>query len=293
MVLLNEFAVYSRTVFNKPSWPGLCASTQVVAFRGSVQGVVGCSDVIPSGSFHVGSTFRLTPFSACFACWFPMSGSMRPPTWLRGAGEVGCLNFLQTVPWAASAEQMQEYATWLVKNGADSLDTIAALEPASFAGSPIMQLHAPVMIRYASKAVEARDGASGGVLLGGGGAAPPPSNKNTNTMKKMGECDEKKIMTGVGFKSDITRVAVLFNGVRDGEYKKMHDDLTALCSGALPEDCATKVNSDVDMELCNVLINDLKVPQEMRDILEAEGVPEVSGITMVATWMHNFYGTDM
>ena len=95
----------------------------------------------------------------------------RPPSWLRGVDEVGCLDFLQTVPWGATPEKMTEYAEWLVTNGADSLDAIAALDPASFAGSPLLAMHIPVMIRTAVKAVAARDGvsSSGAVAAAGGG----------------------------------------------------------------------------------------------------------------------------
>ena len=44
----------------------------------------------------------------------------RPPSWPRGAGETGCLEFLQNVPWGATPEKMREYVTWLMANGADS-----------------------------------------------------------------------------------------------------------------------------------------------------------------------------
>ena len=86
----------------------------------------------------------------------------RPPAWLRGSGEVGCLHFLQTVPWGADEEKCKEYANWLVKNGADSIDTISALSVASFDGSPLLPLHVPIMIRTAVDAVAARGGAVGG-----------------------------------------------------------------------------------------------------------------------------------
>lgn len=113
-------------------------------------------------------------------------------------------------------------------------------------------------------------------------------------MKKVGECDSKAIQTGLGFKNEIERVAISFNGVRSAESKKMHDDLVSLCAGThVLADCKTVINSDVDLELCDILVNDLRVPQEMKDILKAEAVPCVSGLTMVATWLNNFYGTDM
>ena len=94
----------------------------------------------------------------------------RPPSWLRGSGEVGCLRFLQTVPWAGDEDKCKEYATWLVENGADSIDSIAALDAASFSSSPLLPLHVPVLIRTAVKAVDARDGAP----VGGSGSHPPP-----------------------------------------------------------------------------------------------------------------------
>ena len=81
------------------------------------------------------------------------------------------MDFLQSVPWGATPDKMTEYAAWLVTNGADSLDTIAALDPASFSGSPLLPLHVPVLIRTAVKAVAERDGfsSSGAAATAGGG----------------------------------------------------------------------------------------------------------------------------
>ena len=153
---------------NKSSWPGDCASTLVVAF------VVfpGDRQVCWRSPLKIDQReLVVQPFCVLRVFLQTRCAMSRPPSWLRGVDEVGCLDFLQTVPWGATPEKMTEYAEWLVTNGADSLDAIAALDPASFAGSPLLALHIPVMIRTAVKAVAARDGisSSGAVAAAGGG----------------------------------------------------------------------------------------------------------------------------